>query len=168
MNMGGVAGISVRNDFKPGDMGSIVHLHGTLYAKEYGFDSSFEPYVAAPLAEFALSRNDRSKIWIVEQENRVWGSMAIVEHSADSAQLRWLILHPDIRGFGLGKQLVEEGIGFCREKGYTSIFLWTVGHLDAATHIYQKEGFELKEEKSHRIWGVELTEQKYVLNLQGR
>ena len=165
MNTGDVAGISVRNDLKPGDMGSIVYLHGTLYAREYGFDSSFEPYVAAPFAEFALSRNNRSKIWIVEHESEVRGSMAIVEHSADSAQLRWLILHPDIRGFGLGKRLVEEGIGFCREKGYSSIFLWTVGHLDTATHIYQSEGFELKGEKSHRIWGVNLTEQKYILKL---
>ena len=165
MNTGDIAGISVRNDFKPGDMGSIVCLHGTLYAREYGFDSSFEPYVAGPLAEFALSRNDRSKIWIVEHESEVRGSMAIVEHSADSAQLRWLILHPNIRGLGLGKRLVEEGIGFCREKGYSSIFLWTVGHLDAATHIYQSEGFELKAEKSHRIWGVTLTEQKYVFKL---
>jgi GNAT superfamily N-acetyltransferase len=165
MNTGDAAGISVRYDLKPGDVGSIVYLHGTLYAREYGFDSSFEPYVAAPLAEFALSRNDRSKIWIVEQQGGVRGSMAIVECSADSAQLRWLILHPDVRGLGLGKRLVEEGVGFCREKGYSSIFLWTVGHLDAATHIYQSEGFELKEEKSHRIWGVNLTEQKYVLNL---
>ncbi len=168
MNSVDTPGISIRSDVKPGDVGSIVYLHGTIYAREYGFDCSFEPYVAAPLAEFALSRNDRSRIWIVEQQSRVRGSMAIVECTEVLAQLRWLILHPDIQGLGIGKRLVEEGIGFCREKGYSSIFLWTVGHLDAATHIYQSEGFKLKEEKSHRIWGVNLTEQKYVLNLKKR
>ena len=122
-----------------------------VVSEEYAIESSAEAYVQtiAPL----------------EKEGKVRGSVAIVECSQTVAQLRWLILHPDVRGLGLGKRLVEECIGFCREKGYSSLFLWTVGHLDAATHIYQSEGFELEEEKSHTIWGVDLTEQKYVLKL---
>ena len=29
---------------RPGDMGWVVQSHGALYAREYGFDSSFEAW----------------------------------------------------------------------------------------------------------------------------
>src|SRR5215472_7259139 len=48
-------GVTVRTYLKPGDIGAIVSLHGILYAGEYGFDPTFEAYVAGPLAEFVRS-----------------------------------------------------------------------------------------------------------------
>lgn len=160
-----ISGISIRHEIKPGDIGYIIYLHGYLYAEEYGYDSSFEAYVAIPLAEFAHSIKDREKIWIIENNNKIAGSMAIVEHSKSEAQLRWLLLHPDIRGHGLGKKLMDDAISFCRACGYASIFLWTEDLLDAATQLYISKGFILTEEKTHEIWGAELTEQRYELKL---
>ena len=164
-HMRGMKEISIRNNLKPGDIGAIVCLHGKLYSQEYDFDCSFEPYVAKPLSEFVLSLSDRERIWIVENHNRVSGSIAIVEHSASMAQLRWLILTPEIRGYGLGKKLVDDAIAFCRECGYGSLFLWTVDLLTEARELYKSRGFILKEEKKHRIWGVDLTEQRFELHL---
>lgn len=158
-------GISIRNNLKPGDIGTIIYLHGDLYSREYGFDHSFEPYVAKPLSEFVLSHSDRERIWIVENHNRVSGSVAIVEHSTGLAQLRWLILSPEIRGYGLGKKLVEDAIAFCQQCGYGTLFLWTVDLLTEASNLYKSKGFVLTEEKKHRIWGVDLTEQRFDLHL---
>jgi N-acetylglutamate synthase-like GNAT family acetyltransferase len=160
-----IPGVHIRTRLQPGDIGAITYLHGYLYAKEYGFDCSFEPYVARPLSEFALAKNDRERIWIVENNEQVSGSIAIVEHSGIEAKLRWLILHPDIRGRGLVRKLLKGAISFCREYEYSKIFLWTAGFLTTAIKLYESEGFLLTEEKAHMVWGVSLTEQRYELVL---
>jgi len=159
------ANVKIRHHLKPGDIGYLAYLHGVLYAKEYGWDHTLEAYVAPPLAKFAMSQTDRERIWIVEKDGETAGSIAIVESSKTEAQLRWLLLHPDVRGYGIGRRLVEEAIAFCRESGYSSVFLWTVRGLLAAAHLYESVGFHLTEEKTHKIWGAVLTEQRYDLKL---
>lgn len=156
----------IRNDLRPGDVGYIIYLHGKLYAEEYGFDHTFEPYVAIPLSEFVRSESNRERIWIVEKEGMVRGSVAIVEYSKTEAQLRWLLLHPEIRGMGIGKRLMDEAVSFGKKMGYQSIFLWTVRGLEAATAIYKEKGFRLTESKKHSIWGKILTEERYELKLR--
>ena len=156
---------TIRNDLRPGDLGEIVRLHGVLYAAEHGFDSTFEPYVAAPLSEFSLKRSPRERIWVVERGGAVAGSVAVVDAGNETSQLRWLILDPSLRGRGLGKQLVGEAVRFSRESGYSRMILWTVGELTTAIAIYESYGFRPAESKSHSIWGRELTEQRYDLDL---
>lgn len=159
------SGIRIRNELRPGDIGRLVELHGLLYAKEYGFDYTFEAYVAQPLAEFVLHNTDRERIWLVDADNTLMGSIAIVRHDDTTAQLRWFLLHPDIRGKGLGSPLVADAVKFCVAQGYNNVSLWTVSALLAAGHLYRRAGFHLAEEKTHQIWGGQWTEQRYELEL---
>jgi N-acetylglutamate synthase-like GNAT family acetyltransferase len=158
--------VEIRHDIQPGDIGYIIYLHGKLYAEEYGFDHTFEPYVAGPMAEFVKSQTVKDRLWIVEKDKQIMGSIAIVKSSEHEAQLRWLILHPDIRGFGIGKKLVEEAVAFSKESAYGSIFLWTLDILPSALWLYKSAGFQLTEKKKHRIWGRMLTEERYDLKLK--
>jgi GNAT superfamily N-acetyltransferase len=157
--------IRIRHEFKPGDVGRLIELHGLLYSREYGFDHTFEAYVAKPLGEFVLHQTDRERIWLVDADGILMGSLAIVRHTETEAQLRWYLLHPALRGKGLGTKLMEESIAFCRAHGYKKIFLWTVSSLLAAGHVYLRAGFRLTEEHTHEIWGCLLTEQRYDLEL---
>ncbi len=151
----------MRDRLVPGDVEGIVRLHGGIYGAEYGFDPTFETYVAEPLGRFAAGQTEREGIWLVEESGCLKGSIAIVEHSRSSAQLRWFLLHPDLRGLGLGRMLVEEALRFCRSKGYESVFLWTLSILAVAGRIYRQAGFTLAEQRESRLWGRQLVEQRY-------
>ncbi|VVB70346.1 Acetyltransferase (GNAT) family protein [uncultured archaeon] len=158
--------IVIRHDLRPGDVGYITYLHGILYSPEQGWDHTFDAYVALPLAEFAKSQSSGERIWIAEKDEMIVGSMAIVKISEKEAQLRWLLLHPKVRGLGLGRKLVEDGLDFCREKEYSSVFLWTVNTLPVAAKLYQSVGFKQKEELAHELWGKNVTEVIYQLDLK--
>ncbi len=157
--------VTLRHDLLPGDLGTIVHLHGTVYAREYGFDPTFEAYVAGPLGEFVRARTDHDRLWIAQRDDRIVGCIAIVGISPNEAQLRWYLVDPCARGMGLGKRLLQEAVAFCKDQGYESVFLWTVRALTAAARLYRLVGFEKVEEKPGRQWGVAVVEEKYVLRL---
>lgn len=155
----------MRTALQPGDFGAIVSMHGVLYAAEYGFDSTFEAYVAEPMAAFVRRASPRERIWVEERDGRVVGSIAIVEADARTAQLRWFLVDPSARGGGLGRRLVEAAIGFSRDAGYHRIVLWTVAGLDAALHLYRRAGFARVDASPERRWGVDVVEEQYEMTL---
>jgi len=156
----------IRRDLKPGDIGYLIYLHGMLYSKEYGFDQTFEQYVAHGLIEFVHSFNPyRDRIWLAEAEGKIVGSIAIARTSKVEAQLRWYLVHPDYRSQGLGKILILEALKFCRERKYDSVFLWTTSELTTASNRYLQAGFKKTEVKSHNVWGKFISEERYDLQL---
>jgi len=158
-------GVTLRTDLRPGDIGSLVRLHGVTYAREHGFDTTFEAYVAGPLSGFVLAASPRERLWIAEREGRIAGCVAIVAASENEAQLRWFLVEPSERGRGLGTRLLREAVAFCRERGYRSVFLWTVSALADAARLYERAGFRKVEEKPSRRWGVDVVEERYLLLL---
>ncbi len=158
-------GVTIRHDVRPGDLGALVRRHGILYAREYGYDHTFEPYVATPMAAFMLANNDRQRIWIVERHEEIAGCLAVVEVSQDEAQLRWFLLDPDIRGRGVGRYLLADALGFCRAAGYRRAFLMTIDVHTEAAALYRSVGFELTEEHPAVLWGARRMEQRYEIRL---
>ncbi len=156
---------SIRQELRPGDLGAIVRLHGLVYAREHGFDATFEAYVAGPLAEFVRSPSPRNRLWMVERNGELVGCVAIVGVSEAAAQLRWYLVDPSARGQGLGRWLLQEAVQFARGCGYGSLFLWTVSSLTVAARLYQAVGFRRVEQRPGQCWGVDVVEENYVLNL---
>ena len=148
--------MKLRTEIRPGDLGYITYLHGTIYAAENQLDFTFEGYVAAGLADFARTYDEnKDRLWLAEIEDQIVGSIAIAGRATvadNSAQLRWFLVHPSARGSGLGKRLVQAAVEFCRDRRFDSIFLWTVSELLPA-HLYRAAGFRVTEEKTHEIWG---------------
>ncbi len=158
--------VQIRSEIRPGDLGRIVELHGLVYAREYGWNSVFEAYVAQGLAEFFLHNDPRThRIWIAELSGQLVGSIAIVGRGSGTAQLRWFLLDPIVRGQGYGRRLLNIALAFCREIGCHSVFLWTAAGLNASAHLYRTAGFRLIEEREQKEWGPPVTEQRYDLQL---
>jgi GNAT superfamily N-acetyltransferase len=157
--------ITLRTDLRPGDLGAVVSLHGVLYARERGFDPTFEAYVAGPLSEFVRAGNPRERLWIAERGGRMVGCVAIVAAGPGTAQLRWFLVDPAARGAGLGKRLLGEAVTFCKQCGYSDVILWTESALTAAGHLYQSAGFRKTVARPGRLGGVEVVEEKYELKL---
>jgi GNAT superfamily N-acetyltransferase len=147
----------------PGDTGYVAYMHGKYYHEHYGFFPAAEYYFIKHLADF-VRNPEGGRLWIAETGGITVGSMAVVRVDNKIAQLRWFLVDKHYQGMGIGSSLFQTALDFCRENGYTNMFLWTFKGLDAARHLYDRAGFVVVEEKMNNEWNsFPIIEQKMKL-----
>jgi GNAT superfamily N-acetyltransferase len=161
------AGITVQNDFEPGDLGQLIHIHGVQNFKDYGFNEIHEAYCARIAIDFLLEpEKKRSRVWITKKGKSVVGSVLIIDQPRNQAQLRLLFVDDSVRGLGLGRWLVEESVRYARASGFDKVFLWTVTGLDRAIGIYESLGFGQTEKSEAETWGTKGSQLRFDLDLR--
>ena len=152
--------VAIRHDLRPGDAGALIKMHGWIYEKEHGYNHVFEGYVCKTFYEFLTAYDpEKDRIWFAECGGEMVGAIAIVSHPDGVAQLRWFLLHPDFRGLGVGRRLMDEALRFAKDSGYRKLFLITTDIQTTAIRMYEKAGFQKVSETKSDAWGVPLTEQ---------
>jgi GNAT superfamily N-acetyltransferase len=150
--------------FRQEDIPKIIDMHELLYAEEWGLNTEFRDYVSIAMDKFIGSFDHQAEnLWIAEFDAAFAGSIAIVKADTQTAQLRWLLVEPDMRRKGIGNLLVQTAVDFCKEKGYSHTILWTLSFLKTARHIYERFGFYSTITKESHIWGKDLVEECWEL-----
>jgi GNAT superfamily N-acetyltransferase len=159
-------GVVIRS-LQPGDLGWIVHRHGTAIAREFGWDARFESAIAEILGQYGRHPG-REQCWIAERDGQIFGSVFVMPESEKVARLRVLYVEPAARGLGLGRQLVELAVEFARQAGYRKLVLWTHSFQTAARKIYAAAGFRLDRSERTQSFGVDVVSETWVLALTPR
>lgn len=88
-------------------------------------------------------RNRGGAIWVAEQDRRLVGSIACApteEHG--TIELFKLYVAREMRGRGLARTLLGQVFGFARQRGATSVRLFTDTRFLDAHRFYERNGFE--------------------------
>ncbi|WP_342047287.1 bifunctional helix-turn-helix transcriptional regulator/GNAT family N-acetyltransferase [Bacillus sp. OTU530] len=153
--------ISIRDDYTAEDKKYlIIEKQRAFYTDNFGFDETFLDYLHETFdAEI-------EKVWIAEDNKEFAGCVGLVKENEKTAMLRWFIVESSIRGKGVGTQLVQTVLDYCKEQQYERVFLWTVSSLPIARRLYEKFGFKITETKDEKVvWGQRLVEERWDLEL---
>jgi GNAT superfamily N-acetyltransferase len=149
---------------KPGDIGWIIHRHGTVITAEFGWGAGFETCIAEILGQFG-HHPGREAGFVAERDGEILGSVFVMPESEDVARLRVLYVEAAARGLGLGRRLVDLAIGFARDAGYRKLKLWTHEFQKPARTIYQAAGFRLANAEKTCSFGVDVVSETWELDL---
>jgi ribosomal protein S18 acetylase RimI-like enzyme len=76
-------------------------------------------------------------------------SRAVLHAPRPVAQLTALVVPPEARGRGIGRELVRWGIEACRDRGAMDVFLSVEGENRGALRLYESLGFRQDVEWPH-------------------
>ncbi|MFD1508312.1 GNAT family N-acetyltransferase [Lacimonas salitolerans] len=156
-------------DLEIGDAGWLIQQHGVLYARDEGFDATFEALVAEVLAEFIRSHDPAcERAWIAWRGGERLGSIFCVRQDDTTAKLRLFLLVPQARGTGLGRHLLATCTDWARGRGYARMQLWTHESHRAACALYARNGWSCTASRPVHSFGVDLVEQAWEIDLQTR
>lgn len=156
--------VELRQGYCPGLIASVVGLHASYYAANYGFGAVFERKVATEISEFmGRIESPANTTFSAFLDDTLIGSVTLDGEDLEEGviHLRWFIVDPEAQGMGVGNLLLERAMSFVDAAGFERTRLWTFKSLDAARYIYEKYGFELVRENPGKQWGTEVIEQEF-------
>jgi ribosomal protein S18 acetylase RimI-like enzyme len=112
--------------------------------------------------ETAYMNSPESHFWVAEGEGgEVWGMIGVQGHEKGVGEIRRLRVDKEHRRRGIGSQLMEEALKFCRDRGYIKIALDTFMEREPAIKLFEK--FHFRHNRTRNVNGKEV--QHFYLDL---
>ena len=95
-------------------------------------------------ALYELFRTPGSMYFVARNNEQLLGGGGIFPTEGlptGTCELVKMYLRKDVRGKGLGKQLIETCLGWARTNGYNQVYLETMPELKQALQVYERFGF---------------------------
>ncbi|MDF2192540.1 GNAT family N-acetyltransferase [Paraflavitalea sp. CAU 1676] len=82
--------------------------------------------------------------WLALEENKVVGTIALIDIGHNEVALRKMFVHPEHRGRdkGVAQKLIEVVFDWCRQQQVQRILLGTIEPFKAAHRFYERNGFD--------------------------
>ena len=132
--------------FKPGYLGRMIQMQGEYYDVTWPVAGvSFEVMMARQMCDFHDEHvPGRDLLLTAHCDGVLAGYIAVVgsEIERPGARLRWFQVAEYYHDRGIGRELLNRALDFCRRQGFKSAWLWTMDGLDAARHLYDSIGFK--------------------------
>lgn len=139
--------INIRR-YKQSDKEQIIALAHKIYNEIFSKDA----FEIEDLDDIKNEYFNNGGIFLVaEDDNKIIGTIGAVKFKGKTVRLRRVYIHPDYRSLGIGKELFNKILRFCKNKKYNRIILSTFKEMKQAIKFYKKNGFsEFK--KTDRIF----------------
>ncbi|NND63387.1 MAG: GNAT family N-acetyltransferase [Flavobacteriaceae bacterium] len=106
---------------------------GTAYADK-SLDAMFDHY-----------QKPRSAYFILSENNQIIGGGGIApldNYEGNVCELQKMYFLPEARGRGMGTKMIDICLQKAAELNYDACYLETMSYMKAATHLYQRYGFD--------------------------
>lgn len=140
------------------DFDAIANLNVAAFAQ---FEPSLSPASWQEMLKNLRNVTERSRtteFFVYREGGKIVGSVGYCPagksnpsiFSPDTASVVLLVVHPQHRGRGLGKELTTACIARARQDGACAIGLFTSELMQPAHHVYRTLGFKLESELTAR------------------
>lgn len=109
---------------------------------EFGLTFGQGSTTDAELAELPGAYTDRGGMfWVALRDGVLLGTCGVFPLGGGDFELRKMYLAPASRGLGLGTQLLDTAVAWCRSAGGARLVLDTVEEMTRAIAFYEAHGF---------------------------
>ena len=159
---------SIATTYSPVYQQEVIDLILSIQQTEFGLPVTLD---AQPDLESipAFYQKENGNFWIAMVENKVVGSIALLDIGNSRGALRKMFVHKDFRGkeYGIGRTLLITLLEWARQKKFKEILLSTTERFIAAQRFYEKNGFTVIEKqllpKEFPVMEVDVKFYRYIV-----
>lgn len=111
------------------------------YAQWLGIDLSFQSFEKELLEIKKMYASPKGMILLCRLKDEYIACVAVRPNEEYVAELKRMYVKPAFQQQGIGQELIQRALDFCKQAGYEKVRLDTLNTMTPAMRLYEKNGF---------------------------